>query len=53
MRVDEFGNSDGARKLIGGSPFFCRGCIVDRPRSFVKGLCRSMPVGTRKMVNYA
>ncbi len=29
------------------------GCTVDRPRSFEKGLSVSIPVGTRKMVNYA
>ena len=29
------------------------GCTVDRPRSIEKGSSVSMPVGTRKMVNYA
>ncbi|KAJ6797995.1 hornerin-like [Iris pallida] len=29
------------------------GCTADRPRSSVKGSSGSMPVGTRKMVNYA
>lgn len=29
------------------------GCTADRPRSFVKGSSESIPVGTRKMVNYA
>ena len=29
------------------------GCTVDRPRSSVKGSSVSIPVGTRKMVNYA
>ncbi|DAD49821.1 TPA_asm: hypothetical protein HUJ06_000129 [Nelumbo nucifera] len=29
------------------------GCTADRPRSFEKGSSESMPVGTRKMVNYA
>nr|DAD38931.1 TPA_asm: hypothetical protein HUJ06_013253 [Nelumbo nucifera] len=29
------------------------GCTARRPRSFEKGSSESMPVGTRKMVNYA
>src|ERR1044072_9026312 len=29
------------------------GCTADRPRSLVKGSSESIPVGTRKMVNYA
>ncbi|KAK2351388.1 hypothetical protein QL285_097306 [Trifolium repens] len=29
------------------------GCTADRPRSSVKGSSESIPVGTRKMVNYA
>lgn len=29
------------------------GCTADRPQTFVKGSSESMPVGTRKMVNYA
>lgn len=29
------------------------GCTADRPRSSVKGSSVSIPVGTRKMVNYA
>ena len=29
------------------------GCTTDRPRSSEKGSSVSMPVGTRKMVNYA
>ena len=29
------------------------GCTADRPRSYEKGSSASMPVGTRKMVNYA
>ena len=29
------------------------GCTADRPRSFEKGSSESIPVGTRKMVNYA
>lgn len=29
------------------------GCNADRPRSSEKGLSVSIPVGTRKMVNYA
>lgn len=35
----------------GGMPF--GGCTADRPRSSEKGSSVSMPVGTRKMVNYA
>jgi hypothetical protein len=29
------------------------GCTADRPRSSEKGSSVSIPVGTRKMVNYA
>ena len=29
------------------------GCTADRPCSLVKGSSESIPVGTRKMVNYA
>ena len=29
------------------------GCTIDRPGSIVKGLSKSIFVGTRKMVNYA
>ncbi|KAJ6816289.1 uncharacterized protein M6B38_417775 [Iris pallida] len=51
VRADGFLNPEGARKLMGGIPL--AGCTADRPRSSVKGSSGSMPVGTRKMVNYA
>jgi hypothetical protein len=35
---------------VGGIP---QGCTIDRPGSSVKGLSKSIFVGTRKMVNYA
>ena len=35
---------------VGGIPY---GCTIDRPGSTVKGLSKSIFVGTRKMVNYA
>lgn len=35
---------------VGGIP---HGCTIDRPGSIVKGLSKSIFVGTRKMVNYA
>ena len=35
---------------VGGIP---SGCTIDRPGSIVKGLSKSIFVGTRKMVNYA
>ena len=34
-------------------PSLCGGSTIDRPRSSVKGSSVSIPVGTRKMVNYA
>jgi hypothetical protein len=51
VRADGRENPEGVRKLMGGIPL--AGCTADRPRSSVKGSSGSMPVGTRKMVNYA
>ena len=51
MRVNRCGNLEGARKLIGRIPVYglhCRPTLI-----FEKGSSGSMPVGTRKMVNYA
>lgn len=52
VQVIECGNSLGVRKLIDGILIIVW-CTVDRPGSFVKGSSVSIPVGTRKMVNYA
>jgi hypothetical protein len=51
VRVSGRGNPQGARKLTGGIP--PAGCTAGRPRSSERGSSESMPVGTRKMVNYA
>jgi len=51
VRADGHENPKGARKLMGGIPLV--GYTADRPQSSVKVSSGSMPVGTRKMMNYA